>query len=295
MTAVLIVVTLASLALAGALLVYVLKLSRDERDRSEARAVALAELLDAQVPAESRVTQEVPEPDVPAHVADSRAVARVQAEPASTDSRARTRAALPVHSTPGAARDSAPVASERPSAWNAFETETSNADAAPMFGSAAVDDRNNGPRWLVVPAIGVLIVGLALTAVYVWNRPPTPAPQTAEASSRPLELVTLRHQRQGDTLVITGLVRNPPDATATEGLVAVAFAFDKQGTFLMSGRSVLDFPQLKAGEESPFSITIPQAGGVGRYRVSFRTDAGIVPHVDRRSAAPAAVQQAAAQ
>jgi hypothetical protein len=76
MTAVLIVVTLASIALAGALLVYVLKLSRDERDRSEARAVALAELLDAQVPAESRVTQEVPEPDVPAHVADSRVVAR---------------------------------------------------------------------------------------------------------------------------------------------------------------------------------------------------------------------------
>ena len=164
-----------------------------------------------------------------------------------------------------------------------------------MFGSAAIDDRNNCPRWLEVHAIGVLIVGLALTAVYVWNRPPTPAPQTAEASARPLELVTLRHQRQGDTLVITGLVRNPPDATATQGLVAVAFAFDKQGTFLMSGRSVLDFPQLKAGEESPFSITIPQAGGVGRYRVSFRTDAGIVPHVDRRSAAPAAVQQAAAQ
>ena len=90
-------------------------------------------------------------------------------------------------------------------------------------------------------------------------------------------------------------MRNPPDATAITGLVAVAFAFDKQGTFLMSGRSVLDFPQLKAGEESPFSITIPQAGSVGRYRVSFRTDVGIVPHVDRRSAAPAAVQQAAAQ
>jgi len=29
--------------------------------------------------------------------------------------------------------------------------------------------------------------------------------------------------------------------------------------------------------------------------VSFRTDVGIVPHVDRRSGAPAAVQQAAAQ
>jgi len=154
-------------------------------------------------------------------------------------------------------------------------------------------------RRLLAPAIGVAIVGLALTSVYLWNRPAATvqaggALQTAEAA-RPLELVTLRHQRQGDTLVITGLVRNPPDAAAITGLVAVAFAFDKQGTFLMSGRSVLDFPQLKAGEESPFSITIPQAGSVGRYRVSFRTDVGIVPHVDRRSGAPAAVQQAAAQ
>src|SRR5580765_4707351 len=50
MTALLVVVTLVSLALAGALLVYVLKLSREERDRSEARAAALAELLEAHSP-----------------------------------------------------------------------------------------------------------------------------------------------------------------------------------------------------------------------------------------------------
>jgi hypothetical protein len=166
---------------------------------------------------------------------------------------------------------------------------------ADLFASAtAASARDHAMRRLLAPAIGVAIVGLALTSVYLWNRH-APVEKTAEAAARPLELVTLRHQRQGDTLLITGLVRNPPDATAITGLVAVAFAFDKQGTFLMSGRSVLDFPQLKAGEESPFSIVIPQAGGVGRYRVSFRTDAGIVPHVDRRSAAPAAVQQAAAQ
>ena len=166
--------------------------------------------------------------------------------------------------------------------------------AANLFASAtASPSPEPAMRRLLAPAIGIAIVGLALSAVYLWNRP-TAARQTAESAPRPLELVTLRHERQGDTLVITGLVRNPPDAAAINGLVAVAFTFDKQGTFLTTGRSVLDFPQLKSGEESPFSITIPQAGGVGRYRVSFRTEAGIVPHVDRRSAPPA-VQQAAAQ
>jgi hypothetical protein len=170
--------------------------------------------------------------------------------------------------------------------------ETLHAD---LFASASTAAPEHRLRRLLAPAIGIAIVGLALTSVYLWNLPTAAATHATDAASRPLELVTLRHQRQGETLVITGLVRNPPDAPAIAGLVAVAFAFDKQGTFLTSGRSVLDFPQLKAGEESPFSITIPQADGVGRYRVSFRTDAGIVPHVDRRAAAPAAVQQAAAQ
>jgi hypothetical protein len=255
MTALLVVVTLVSLALAGALLVYVLKLSREERDRSEARAAALAELLEAQAPSEP-VQLRALEPSP--HVERKSAI---RLEPAEAADRSRT---------------------------------------ADLFASATADPAREHPmRRLLAPAIGVAIVGLALTSVYLWNRPAATvqaggALQTAEAA-RPLELVTLRHQRQGDTLVITGLVRNPPDAAAITGLVAVAFAFDKQGTFLMSGRSVLDFPQLKAGEESPFSITIPQAGSVGRYRVSFRTDVGIVPHVDRRSGAPASVQQAAAQ
>ena len=255
MTALLVVVTLVSLALAGALLVYVLKLSREERDRSEARAAALAELLEAQAPSEPVQLRALePSPHV-----ERKSATRL--EPTEAADRSRT---------------------------------------ADLFASATADPAREHPmRRLLAPAIGVAIVGLALTSVYLWNRPAATvqaggALQTAEAA-RPLELVTLRHQRQGDTLVITGLVRNPPDAAAITGLVAVAFAFDKQGTFLMSGRSVLDFPQLKAGEESPFSITIPQAGSVGRYRVSFRTDVGIVPHVDRRSGAPAAVQQAAAQ
>ena len=250
MTALLVIVTLASLALAGALLVYVLKLSREERDRSEARAAALAELLEAQAPSEPVQLRDLePSPHV-----ERKSAFRL--EPAEAADRSRT---------------------------------------ADLFASATADPAREHPmRRLLAPAIGVAIVGLALTSVYLWNRPAA-VQQTAEAAAPPLELVTLRHQRQGDTLVITGLVRNPPNATAITGLVAVAFAFDKQGGFLTSGRSVLDFPQLKAGEESPFSITIPEAGGVGRYRVSFRTDAGIVPHVDHRSAAPAAVQQAAAQ
>ena len=257
MTALLVVVTLVSLALAGALLVHVLKLSREERDRSEARAAALADLLEARTS---------PEPGV-------------ATEPRSGPA-ARPEPPLRVEPHPGIAL----VEPDGPE-------ETRAADL--FTGAMTTNAREGTMRRLLAPAIGVAIVSLALSTVYLWNRP-TPAAQSAEAAARPLELVTLRHQRLGDTLVITGLVRNPPDGSAVKGLVAVAFAFDRQGTFLTSGRSVPDFPQLQAGEESPFSITIPQAEGVGRYRVSFRTGAGLVPHIDRRNAPPSA-QQASAQ
>jgi hypothetical protein len=39
---------------------------------------------------------------------------------------------------------------------------------------------------------------------------------------------------------------------------------------------------LRPGGETTFVVTVPGAGDVGRYRVSFRTDDRIVPHVDRR-------------
>jgi hypothetical protein len=265
MIALLVVITLASLALSGALLVYVLKQSREERDRSEARAAALAELLDVRTDGEP---QAATAPAIAARIAPEPLAERIVRRPG------------PSVEVPLIVQDDLIPAGE-----------PSHAD---LFASASVAAPEHRMRRLLAPAIGIAIVGLALTSVYLWNLPTAAATHAADATSRPLELVTLRHQRQGETLVITGLVRNPPDAPAIAGLVAVAFAFDKQGTFLTSVRSVLDFPQLKAGEESPFSITIPQADGVGRYRVSFRTDAGIVQHVDRRAAAPAAVQQAAA-
>lgn len=158
-----------------------------------------------------------------------------------------------------------------------------------MFGSATTDQDSAGPgRWLA-PAIGVVVVGLALTGIYVWNQPPGAA--VASEASAPLELVSLRHQRQGDTLIVSGLVRNPHAGRAVANVSAIAFSFDRQGAFLASGRAPLDFPKLGAGDESPFSITVPQSASVTRYRVSFRTEDRVVAHLDRRDAAVPASSQ----
>ena len=132
----------------------------------------------------------------------------------------------------------------------------------------------------------VVVVIIAMTGDRAHSAPQpvattTQGDEAAAATGAPLELVSMRHQRDGDAVTVTGLVRNA--ATAPEkGLIAVVFAFDRDGNFLSSARAPVDFVTIGPGDESPFRVSIPNAGDVGRYRVSFRTEAGIVRHVDRR-------------
>jgi len=111
------------------------------------------------------------------------------------------------------------------------------------------------------------------------------APQAAAShvsEGAPLELLSMRHAREGATLTVSGLVRNPKNGAVTTRVAAVVFAFDRDGNFLASGRAPLDFTTLAPGDESPFVVSIPNVTNVGRYRVSFRTEAGMLRHVDRR-------------
>jgi hypothetical protein len=94
----------------------------------------------------------------------------------------------------------------------------------------------------------------------------------------------MRHTRDGSALTVSGLVRNPRAGDTVASIAAVIFAFNREGAFVTSAQAPLDFLTLGPGDESPFIVTIPNVGDVGRYRVSFRTDAGVVRHVDRRAA-----------
>jgi hypothetical protein len=112
--------------------------------------------------------------------------------------------------------------------------------------------------------------------------------QTAAGATTPLELISLRHERQSGALSITGLVRNPSGAERVAKLDAVVFLFDQQGNFVTSARAGVDFTELAPGDESPFVVRIDAPAQVARYRVSFRTEAGVVPHIDRRGQPPIA-------
>ena len=103
----------------------------------------------------------------------------------------------------------------------------------------------------------------------------------AAAALEPLELVTLGHERVGDQLTVRGTVRNP-STTEMDRLTAVVLLLTPEGDLLTSGHAAIEAPALEPGAESTFTVTLPVAGDVGRYRVSFRTGDHLVSHVDRR-------------
>jgi len=168
------------------------------------------------------------------------------------------------------------------------------AGRAALFQSASTESASTRR---LVPIIGAVIVLLALATIYFVSGQPDANAVTARAAAGavnlPLELVSLRQAREGKTLTVSGMVRNPSGATDRRQVAAVVFLFDRKGSFVASGRAPLDYQALAPGDESPFVITVPGAADVSRYRVSFREGDDVLPHVDRREPAPVARQQPA--
>jgi hypothetical protein len=160
--------------------------------------------------------------------------------------------------------------------------EPSISHASGFLGAAELE-RDNGSRQrsLAFAAIALFVV---LSGGLVWMiLGPRGTTAAAMGPNSPLELVSLSHERHNQKLAVSGLVRNPAAGTPVEHLSAVVFLFDRMGTFIASSRANVDFLKLGAGDETPFVVTLDAPATVARYRVSFRTDEGIVPHIDRRA------------
>lgn len=161
------------------------------------------------------------------------------------------------------------------------------------FLGATVVERDSGSRQRPL-AIAAVALFLVLSSGIAWMMSePEGTSAVAVGPNSPLELVSLSHARQNEKLAVSGLVRNPATGKPVERLSAVVFLFDRVGTFVTSAKTHVDFLRLGAGDETPFVVSIDAPPTVARYRVSFRTDEGVVPHVDRRgeSPAPAAGEQ----
>jgi hypothetical protein len=160
--------------------------------------------------------------------------------------------------------------------------------AGDIFATPA--ERSVWPQRVGVAAAIVLSVFVVGTAVRVARpaHPSSSARQTgasvpAQGAAVLLDLLSLRHAQQPETLTITGLVQNPREGAPLSNIVATALLFGADGTFLASGRAPLDFTVLGPGAETGFVITVPVTAPVARYRIGFRGEDGrIIGHVDRR-------------
>jgi hypothetical protein len=276
----LVLVTLLSLTLAAVMTMLAWRIAREERRRSDARVAALAaEIHDARGP---RGSTGAARPELVERRADgeSALAARVTA----------------VAHAPRAVMPDLPLR-DGPTAPLIMSSD--------LFGAAQPAQARS--HFAAVFAVGVLVVGstIAIAVALSGSKPAEPAvsrpaqttgvPATVHAASpaaapAPLELVALTHERQADRLTVRGVVRNPSSGADVARLTAVVFLFNRDGNFLASGRAGVDAAALPPGTEAPFAVTIPGAANVGRYRVSFRTDDRVVPHVDRRDRAMAQVR-----
>jgi hypothetical protein len=252
----LVAVTLISLTFALAMLVVVWRVLRDERRRSAARV----EMLEAASRDQHSATP----------LAWDRPVPRPAPIPSDAVRQSPAVALLNL-----AAGPEPEVDAEMP------------AGSHDLFASSAAPARV-GRRFGMVAAVGLLVVGTAGTIIVSWNLHAQPGPKQAVAqaetvSSRsPIELVSLSHRREGDQLTVTGLVRNPVNGAPIKSLTAMVSFYARDGAFITSARAAIDYSTLLPGDESPFVVTVQRPANVGRYRVSFRTDDRVVPHVDHR-------------
>ena len=265
--------TAAALGL-GAMLV---KMLRDERQRSDARVQALMDVAGVEYLAST--VREPADKLVPSHF---RAIPEGHERPAA-------KRAKPVKPAAPAARGGSAVQ----------DLDLNPRAAEPVSGIdsmfAEPERRSPWPNRIAVAAACAAIVSLLGFVLLPGSRSGSDAQQAAtgtSGSSAPLELLALGHTADADGLTISGVVQNPRGGTALTNVVATASLFASNGAVVANGSAPLDFTQLRPGEESPFVVKVPTPAGVARYRVSFRNEKGaVLGHVDRRGADPVARRQ----
>jgi hypothetical protein len=246
MDVVLLTLTMLSLAAAAGFGFLSWRVGREQRQREEARVAALATAMGGPSAVRGR---EIESPVAPRSVSDVWS---------------RSREAFP----------------------SEVEADDTQVAVGSMFDRATEGLRGRPAiKAAVVGAMAVTIVIGAVIGARMSDAsasPPATRHEPASTTAAPLELMSMRYQRDGTTLTVSGLVHNPPQGVAMNGVTAVVFAFDRNGTFIASGRSAVEFSALAPGDESPFVVTVPNVTDVARYRVTFRSGSGVVRHIDRR-------------
>jgi hypothetical protein len=266
MSVLLLIVTILSLAIALATSAIAWRVVRDERQRSAARVTALEADIYAGVSGDGP-PQVVPRP------------------------RLQPRAAIAPGRSPVAA-----VYPREPEVPD-LQLRPERPSSVDLFAAQVAPPRS---RLSAIIALALFITGCAAALAVVLGsasrervEPPrvstatstveTPAGTEAIVQAAPLELVALGQEREADRLTVRGVVRNPQSGQEGRDIAVVVFVFGHGGESVATGRAPIAAPVLAPGAESTFLVIVPGVSDVERYRVSFKSDDRVLPHVDRRS------------
>jgi hypothetical protein len=165
----------------------------------------------------------------------------------------------------------------------AIRSEESSDTTDRFFGTVQREQPASG-RFAFAAAFALVVALVGTVIVFTTSNHEKAVPPAAQvARTNPLELLSLGHSRDADSLTINGVVRNPAGGPKLEGLTAVVSLIDDHGGLISTKDVPLDYRALGPGEEAPFKIMVPDSGSIARYRVSFRAGTDVIPHVDRRT------------
>ena len=285
MDATLAVVAIVSLLLAWAMAIVSWQRVRAERRRSDSRiATLMAELAELPV-----LRGAVLEPPEQAGLPKSR-LATAGGPPARRRAHPEPRLpfAAPEWGQPDPDRGAGPAGSRAEPARGDAEGGDTSRDAPAGYLShlrrAVLAPMASAPAGWGHGAVAVAVATVLVAVASLADRTRLPG----AGGAAPVELLSLDHRRQGDYLAVTGSLRNPPDGRERTRLSITATAFDRTGAIVGTGRIPLPVEALPAGGETAFTISLPDADRINRYRVSFMEDQSGLPHVDRRGSPAAA-------
>ena len=263
MDAALATVTVISLSMAFTMGVVAWRLLREERRRADARVtVLMADLERARDPHVSPVALAAPHGSTP-------------------PPRVRTATSAPPRGQTASAR---PKTRPVPSTGEVVVSRARVAQStAGLFAQITGSSRSLHP--LVVTVATAVVILAAISATMLFGLPAlsgdTPTGLGVGATG-PVELLSLAHTRTGDYLAISGSLRNPPDGVERGQLSVTAVVFDRDGAVVGTGQTPLPVAVLPPGSETSFTISLPDADRINRYRVGFVHEQTSVPHLDRR-------------
>ena len=293
MDTILATVTVISLSMAFAMGIVTWRLIREERRRADARVAVLMADLAAHGDSPAAIdwrdnsadlgsTQDCNQPRRPresdVESAGRTALGAPGVTPhvrmgASAPPRRRSALARGARPTLAEAAVTPPVAAVAAPVWEAL---SQTALFAPIGGASA----SLRPFLATVAAAVVVLAAVSFTMVF--GLPGGAPPDPGTSTGAPVELLSLAHVRQGDYLTITGSILNPSDGIERGQLSITAIVFDKDGGVVGTGQTPLPVRVLLPGSETLFTISLPDAERINRYRISFMQGPDGVQHIDRR-------------